>query len=64
MVQYAVNNSALLITSDKFKDLMFENEAFKEQIDERLVGYKWVGEDFILSYEHKTLYMYLLCLQI
>ena len=54
VVQYAVNNEALLVTNDNYKNLTFENGAFKEQIDKRLVGYQWEGEDFTLSYERKT----------
>ena len=54
VVQYAVNNEALLVTNDNYKNLTFENGAFKEQIDKRLVGYKWEGEDFTMSYERKT----------
>jgi len=54
VVQYAVNNEALLVTNDNYKNLTFENGAFKEQIDKRLVGYKWKGEDFTMSYERKT----------
>ena len=43
VVQYAVKNEALLVTNDNYKNLTFENGAFKEQIDKRLVGYKWEG---------------------
>ena len=54
MVQYAVDNQALLVTNDNYKNLSFESEAFKEQIEKRVVGYTWEGEEFALSTERKT----------
>jgi len=53
VVQYAVDNQALLVTNDFYTNLTFENEAFKEQIEKRIVGYTWDGEKFTLSYERK-----------
>ena len=54
MVQYAVDNQALLVTNGNYKNLSFESEAFKEQIEKRVVGYTWDGEEFALSTERKT----------
>jgi len=53
VVQYAVDNQALLVTNDFYTNLTFENEAFKEQIEKRIVAYTWDGEKFTLSYERK-----------
>jgi len=56
VVQYAVDNQALLVTNDFYTNLTFENEAFKEQIEKRIVGYTWdgAGGDFTLSNERKS----------
>jgi len=55
VVQYAVDNEALLVTNDNYKNLSFESNAFKEQIEKRVVGYTWDDEgEFALSSERKT----------
>ena len=55
MVQYAVDHEALLVTNDNYKNLSFESNAFKEQIEKRVVGYTWDDEgEFALSSERKT----------
>ena len=54
MVQYAVDNQALLVTNDDYKKLSCESKAFKEQIEKRMVGYKWDCGEFALSYKCKT----------
>ena len=53
VVQFAVDNHALLVTNDNFKNFSFESEAFKEQVENRVVGYTWDGDEFALSYERK-----------
>ena len=54
VVQFAVDNHALLVTNDNFKNFSFESKAFKEQVENRVVGYTWDGDEFALSYERKT----------
>ena len=54
MVQYAVDNQALLVTNDNYNNLSFESKAFKEQIETRLVGFSWDWGEFSLSTERKT----------
>lgn len=54
VVQYAVDNQALLVTNDSYNNLSFESKAFKEQIEKRLVGFSWDGGEFSLSTERKT----------
>ena len=54
MVQYAVDNQALLVTNDNYNNLSFESKAFKEQIEKNLVGFSWGGGEFALSTERKT----------
>ena len=54
MVQYAVDNQALLVTNDSYNNLSFESKAFKEQIEKMLVGFSWAGGEFALSTERKT----------
>ena len=41
-------------TNDDYKKLSCESKAFKEQIEKRMVGYKWDCGEFALSYEFKT----------
>jgi len=54
VVQYAVDNQALLVTNDSYNNLSFESKAFKEQIEKRLVGFSWDEGEFSLSTERKT----------
>merc|ERR1719339_554254 len=54
VVQYAVDNQALLVTNDSYNNLSFESKAFKEQIETRLVGFSWDEGEFSLSTERKT----------
>jgi len=54
VVQYAVDNQALLVTNDNYNNLSFESKAFKEQIETRLVGFSWDWGEFSLSTERKT----------
>ena len=54
VVQYAVDNQALLVTNDNYNNLSFESKAFKEQIENRLVGFSWDWGEFSLSTERKT----------
>ena len=53
-MQYAVDHQALLVTNDNYNNLSFESKAFKEQIENRLVGFSWDGGEFSLSTERKT----------
>jgi len=54
VVQFAIDNQALLVTNGNYNNLSFESKAFKEQIEKRLVGFSWDAGEFLLSTKRKT----------
>ncbi|KAL9919938.1 uncharacterized protein ACN427_001671 isoform 1-T1 [Glossina fuscipes fuscipes] len=48
ILQLACELDAVIISNDNYRDLLFENTAFKKIIENRVIGYTWCNDIFIL----------------